>query len=262
MGAVWNNLVDDAVYSGTLTSSLTITNVTLAMSTNNYRCVITATCGAPVNSNAAVLTVVPAINNVISADQTVCSGSTTPAPLTGTTGGTYLWQMSTVSSTTGFVTATGTNNGSGYAPAAISQTTYYRRNVNNGTCSNTSNVVTVTLNTTPIVITIPPVAQTVCTGATAVYTVSATGTLAYDYLIPFQLQETIYSWVKQFHKTNWGNNSWQTYVQLNDNASPTSVNNKLKNVVISHFTDENTLKHIKPEVFIHPDGEMEIIRRF
>ncbi|HTQ27461.1 MAG TPA: ABC transporter permease, partial [Puia sp.] len=30
----------------------------------------------------------------------------------------------------------------------------------------------------------------------------------FDYLIPFQLQESIYSWVKQYHKTNWGNNSW------------------------------------------------------
>ena len=74
VGAVWNNLVDDAVYSGTPTSSMTITNVTAAMNANNYRCVITATCGAPVNSNAAILTVVAAINNVISADQTVCSG--------------------------------------------------------------------------------------------------------------------------------------------------------------------------------------------
>ena len=86
--------------------------------------------------------------------------------------------------------------------------------------------------------------------------------LAYDYLIPFQLQETIYSWVKQFHKTNWGNNSWQTYVQLNDNASPASVNNKLKNVVISHFTDENTLKHIKPEVFIHPMAKWRLYGDF
>ena len=43
--------------------------------------------------------------------------------------------------------------------------------------------------------------------------------LSFDYLIPFQLQEIIYSWIKQYHKTNWGNNSWQVFVQLNDNAS-------------------------------------------
>ena len=86
--------------------------------------------------------------------------------------------------------------------------------------------------------------------------------LAYDYLIPWQLQETIYSWVKQFHKTNWGNNSWQVFVQLNDNASPASVNAKIKNVVISHFTDENTLKHIMPEVFLHPMAKWRLYSDF
>ncbi|HEY4285952.1 MAG TPA: ABC transporter permease [Puia sp.] len=77
-------------------------------------------------------------------------------------------------------------------------------------------------------------------------------TLTFDYLIPWQLQESIYSWIKQYHKTNWGNNSWQVFVQLNDNMQPETVNAKIKSVVISHFTDENTLKNIKPEVFIHP----------
>src|SRR5580698_5192121 len=84
----------------------------------------------------------------------------------------------------------------------------------------------------------------------------------FDYLIPFQLQEIIYTWVKQFHKTNWGNNSWQAFVQLNDNASLASVNAKIKNVVISHFTDENTLKHIIPEVFIHPMAKWRLYGDF
>jgi len=86
--------------------------------------------------------------------------------------------------------------------------------------------------------------------------------LNFDYLIPFQLQEIIYTWVKQYHKTNWGNNSWQVYVQLNDNASLASVNAKIKNVVISHFTDENTLKHIIPEVFIHPMSKWRLYSDF
>jgi putative ABC transport system permease protein len=84
----------------------------------------------------------------------------------------------------------------------------------------------------------------------------------FDYLIPFQLQEVIYTWVKQFHKTNWGNNSWQAFVQLNDNATEKSVDAKIKNVVISHFTDENTLKHIIPEVFIHPMAKWRLYSDF
>lgn len=84
----------------------------------------------------------------------------------------------------------------------------------------------------------------------------------FDYLIPFQLQESIYPWVKQYHKTNWGNNSWQVFVQLNNNSKEASVDKKIKDVVIAHFTDENTLKHIKPEVFIHPMSKWRLYSDF
>ncbi|MFT3935257.1 MAG: ABC transporter permease [Chitinophagaceae bacterium] len=84
----------------------------------------------------------------------------------------------------------------------------------------------------------------------------------FEYLIPFHLQETIYTWVSQFHKTNWGNNSWQTFVQLNANATEASVDKKIKNVVIAHFTDENTLKHIIPEVFVHPMSKWRLYNDF
>jgi putative ABC transport system permease protein len=86
--------------------------------------------------------------------------------------------------------------------------------------------------------------------------------LSFDYLMPWQLQEPLYSWIKQYHKTNWGNNSWQAFVQLNDNATFASANSKLKNLVISHFTDENTLKHIIPEVFIHPMAKWRLYSDF
>ncbi|HYV54619.1 MAG TPA: ABC transporter permease, partial [Chitinophagaceae bacterium] len=87
-------------------------------------------------------------------------------------------------------------------------------------------------------------------------------TLSFDYLIPFQLQEILYSYIKQYHKTNWGNNSWQTFVQLNENADPKTVNAKIKKIVLSHFTDENTLKSIIPEVFIHPMAKWRLYSDF
>jgi putative ABC transport system permease protein len=86
--------------------------------------------------------------------------------------------------------------------------------------------------------------------------------LQFDYLIPFELQETIYSYIKQYHKTNWGNNSWQVFVQLNDHATEKSVDAKIKNVVISHITDENTLKHVKPEVIIQPMSKWRLYNDF
>jgi ABC-type antimicrobial peptide transport system permease subunit len=51
-------------------------------------------------------------------------------------------------------------------------------------------------------------------------------------------------------------------VQLNDNADPKTVNAKIKDVVIAHFTDENTLKTIKPEVFIHPMAKWRLYSDF
>jgi putative ABC transport system permease protein len=86
--------------------------------------------------------------------------------------------------------------------------------------------------------------------------------LGFDYLLPWQLMEPLYSWIKLYHKTNWGNNSWQAFIQLNDNASFASVNSKLKNIVIKHFSDENTLKHIRPEVFIHPMAKWRLYSDF
>ena len=98
-------------------------------------------------------------------------------PILPATGGgyTYLWQTSTTSPVSGFVTAGGVNNGSGYAPNPVSTTTYYQRVVNNGTCSGTSNVVTISVNNTPITITAQPANQTICAGGTAVFNATATG---------------------------------------------------------------------------------------
>ncbi|HLX90690.1 MAG TPA: ABC transporter permease [Puia sp.] len=87
-------------------------------------------------------------------------------------------------------------------------------------------------------------------------------TLQFDYLIPFQLQKIIYPWVKQYHETNWGNNSWQAFVQLQDNVGPAQIKARVKDVVISHFTDENTLKSIKPEVFLHPMSKWRLYSDF
>jgi putative ABC transport system permease protein len=84
----------------------------------------------------------------------------------------------------------------------------------------------------------------------------------FEYLIPFQLQESIYPWVKLYHKTNWRNNSWQVYVQLNDHVTEKSVDAKIKNVVIAHVNDENTLKSIKPEVIIQPMSKWRLYNDF
>ncbi|HEX6915934.1 MAG TPA: PKD domain-containing protein, partial [Chitinophagaceae bacterium] len=99
-------------------------------------------------SNVVTITVVPALTNTgISANQAICEGST-PAGLDGQTPAgagpfTYTWQSSPDSSTwTNISGATGED----YQPGALTTTVFYRRIVVNGPCSDTSNVVKVTVN--------------------------------------------------------------------------------------------------------------------
>jgi len=82
--------------------------------------------------------------------------------------------------------------------------------------------------------------------------------LSFDYLIPIQLQEMVYS----HDETDWVNNDWQIFVQLNDQVTEKSVDAKIKNVVLSHFTDENSLEKVKPEVFIQPMSKWRLYNDF
>ena len=107
-----------------------------------------------VTSVVATLTVVAAFTNTISANQTICTG-TLPAALTGTGGGTtYLWQSSTVSAVAGFVNASGVDHGTNYNPTPGNTSTWYQRVESNAGCSNTSNVVSITVNPTAITISV------------------------------------------------------------------------------------------------------------
>jgi len=88
--------------------------------------------------------------NTVGMPQTICSGSA-PAPLAGSTptGGsgtyTYLWQSSTLNGTSGFAASAGTNNDTNYAPAALTATTWFRRVIVSGSCSDTSAAVEITV---------------------------------------------------------------------------------------------------------------------
>jgi hypothetical protein len=84
--------------------------------------------------------------------QSVCAGSS-PGVITGTTpsGGTgiytYYWEQSTTGPSSGFGAAAGTNNGMSYTPGILNQTTWFRRTVTSGTCSDVSTVIQVTVST-------------------------------------------------------------------------------------------------------------------
>jgi hypothetical protein len=115
-----------------------------------YRRTVTSG-GCSSTTTAIQITVSPVIsNNVISSAQCISSGGI-PATFTGSApaGGsgtyTYLWEISTTSDLSGFSAASGTNNTINYNPPALTQTTWYRRTVNSGGCSNISDAIKMTV---------------------------------------------------------------------------------------------------------------------
>ena len=99
-----------------------------------------------------VMNIIPEIiGNTITAGQTICY-NTIPTAFTGSlpSGGngsyTYEWQRSTTSATAGFSTAPGANSGINYTPpAALTTTTWYRRAVTSGPCTNNSTAIQITV---------------------------------------------------------------------------------------------------------------------
>lgn len=141
-GATWNAIGGATAASfnpGTLTA-----NTQFRRAINSGQC-------SSVSNVVAITVLAPFTGATISANQTVCEG-VTPALITGQTAsagsGTivYQWQSSpTGASYTSIAGATSKD----YQPPVITTATYYRRVVNNSTCSDTSNVVLVRVNVKP-----------------------------------------------------------------------------------------------------------------
>jgi putative ABC transport system permease protein len=86
-------------------------------------------------------------------------------------------------------------------------------------------------------------------------------TLQFDYLLPWHLQDKMYSWISQL-KSNWGNNTSGVYVQLKDGISAAQTNAKIKDVVRSHLANDANIKVIKPEIFLHPMAKWRLYSEF
>ena len=145
----WQSAPDNATWTTIAgDNSISVSPPALTVTTYYRRIVSSGTCSS--TSASVKITVSPVIaNNTITANQSICSGQT-PLALTGATptGGsglyTYLWQSSTVSATSGYATAAGTTNGINYTPGSLSQTTWFRRVVSSGGCTDSSAIVQIT----------------------------------------------------------------------------------------------------------------------
>jgi putative ABC transport system permease protein len=85
--------------------------------------------------------------------------------------------------------------------------------------------------------------------------------IVFDCLLPWKLQESIYPDTKNY-VNDWGNNSWRTFVQLNDNANVESMNAKIKDVVLNHFADDKTMQASKPQIELFPVSKWTLYTDF
>jgi predicted permease len=88
-----------------------------------------------------------------------------------------------------------------------------------------------------------------------------TSSIAFDYLLPWKLQESIYADSKNY-VNDWGNNSWRTFVQLNDNTNIESVNAKIKDVIFNHFADDKIMQASKPQIELFPMSKWRLYTDF
>ncbi|MFH1121334.1 MAG: T9SS type A sorting domain-containing protein [Bacteroidota bacterium] len=111
--------------------------------------------GCSGTSRVIMITVTPVITgNTIGSVQTICEGSA-PSALTGSSPGggngsySYLWESSTTNAGSGFSPASGTNTAIGYTPPTLSSTTWFRRSVISGGCTDISSTVQITVTPLP-----------------------------------------------------------------------------------------------------------------
>ncbi len=87
-------------------------------------------------------------------------------------------------------------------------------------------------------------------------------TLQFDYLIPWNLQIKLLDYIKN-QQTDWGNNSFQVYVQLKEGVNPAKTNANIKNVVLTNLKDDKLMQTtVKAEVFLHPMAKWRLFNEF
>ncbi len=69
----------------------------------------------------------------------------------------------------------------------------------------------------------------------------------FDFLLPYKHWQSTNEWVRR-NETNWGNYSFQVYVELNDPANKAAVENSIRGMLGEHGEDEE----IKHEFFLYP----------
>ena len=78
----------------------------------------------------------------------------------------------------------------------------------------------------------------------------------FQYLITWKLREQLNEWVKE-NTDNWGNNSFQVFVELDKREDLASVENNIKGIINEHQQDD-----FKKEFFLHPVERWRLYSNF
>ncbi len=203
-GTNWANVNNNAIYSGTTTTTLTLTGIPGTMNGNQYRCMISGTCAPPVTTDAAklilgaVATITDHPDNI-----TACAGTGYVSTMSITATGydlTYRWEVSS----NGGGTWNTVNNGGPYSGATTNTLTFtnpaglhgyiYRSVAINGCAiETTSNTATLYVTQPPVIVT-QPVDATPCLNSNFSYSVSATAAVPITY-----------QWQGSYDGVNWTN---------------------------------------------------------
>lgn len=184
-GTVWANLSNGSGYSGTGTSTLSISNVQTWMQ-GDYRCILNTGCVPPTTSNgvSVVINTQPTITSQPS-NTTKCEGQTANFGVSATgTSVSFQWQLSTNGgSTWSNISNNTTYSGATTNALAASSVTpgmsgYRYRCLVNGVCptNKISNTAILTVNSNVAITSQSGNNATICSGGNASFSVTATGT--------------------------------------------------------------------------------------
>ncbi len=190
-GSGFNPIIDNAIYSGATTNTLTISGATAGMNGFLYHLVATGSCTPNAISNNVALTVnsAPAITAQPSSS-TICSGDNTTFSATAVNTTTYQWEVNNGTGS-GFTPITDNSiySGSATATLTISNATvamngFLYRLAASGTCSPaaTSNSATLTVNSAPA-ITAQPSNSSICNGASTTFSAVASNATGYQWQV-------------------------------------------------------------------------------
>ncbi|MEK6479698.1 ABC transporter permease [Catalinimonas sp. 4WD22] len=86
--------------------------------------------------------------------------------------------------------------------------------------------------------------------------VPSNSSFEFDFLIPYSQWRQVSPWVVE-NEDNWGNYSFQVFLELNDPTSEEAVESSIKNILIEHGEED-----LKPELFLHPMERWRLYSNF